>query len=289
LKKTFEDFLRQGDVPNLLLVGGPGVGKTTVAMALLEQLGNDYYMINGSLRGNIDTLRNEIAEFASSISFSGGRKFVILDEADYLNPNSTQPSLRGFMEEFSANCGFILTCNYGNRIIDPIKSRCSVVEFHISKQDKLEIMKKYITRCTEILTQEKIDFDVKAVAALVKAKFPDFRRIINELQRYSATGKIDAGILAGLKDGILEPLLLSLKDKQFTDMRKWVGENSDIDFSVFVDRLYEVLADRIESRCLPQLVLTLNEYDYKSAFVVNKELNTVAMLTEIMSGVQFKE
>lgn len=288
LKETFQEFVNNDKIPNLLLTGRAGTGKTTVARAMLEQLGHDYIIINGSLNGNIDTLRNEIKSFASSVSFSGGRKYVILDEADYLNPNSTQPALRNFMEEYSKNCGFILTCNFKNRIIEPLHSRCSVVEFKINREDKPKLASQFFKRVCSILSQEQIEFDEKSVAAVVEKYFPDFRRSINELQRYSATGKIDTGILVNKKDDDIKNVLEFLKSKNFTGVRKWVGENSDIDSSTFFRTLYDTASDYLKPSSIPQLVLILAEYQYKAAFVADHEINLTACLTEIMVECEFK-
>ena len=229
LKQTFQQFVDQKNIPNLILSGSSGVGKTTVARAMLEQLGCDYIIINGSMNGNIDTLRNEILNFASSVSLSGGRKYVILDEADYLNPNSTQPALRNFMEEFSKNCGFILTCNFKNRIIEPLHSRCSVIDFKITKKDMAKLANHFFKRVHNILEIENVEFDKQVVAEIIQKFFPDWRRVINELQRYSATGKIDSGILTNLQQTSIKELIDMIKDKNYTNMRKWVKNNLDTD------------------------------------------------------------
>ena len=288
LKATFQQFVDQKNVPNLLLTGRAGVGKTTVARAMLEELSSDYLVINGSMNGNIDTLRNDIMQFASSVSFYGGRKYVILDEADYLNPNSTQPALRNFMEEFSKNCGFILTCNFSNRIIDPLHSRCSVIDFKISKEEKPEMAKQIFKRVQNILTQQGVDFDPKAVVEVVKKFFPDFRRVLNELQRYSATGRIDSGILVNFSEEKLKDLIGMIKQKNFTEIRKWVGENSDLDSTTFFRKLYDAASEFLKPSSIPQLVLILANYQYKAAFVADQEINILACLTEIMVEGDFK-
>ena len=288
LKKTFQQFVDQGNIPNLLLAGRAGVGKTTIARAMLEQLGCDYIIINGSMSGNIDTLRNEIREFASTISFSGGRKYVILDEADYLNPNSTQPALRNFMEEYSRNCGFILTANFRNRIIDPLHSRCSVIEFKIEKEDKPEMAKQFYKRVCGILDKEGFEYDNKAVVEVIKKFFPDWRRVLNELQRYSATGRIDAGILVNITEENLKLLVGMLKTKSFSDVRKWVGENNDIDPTTFFRKLYDTASDYLKPNSIPMLVMTIADYQYKAAFVADHEINILACLTEIMAEGDFK-
>jgi DNA polymerase III delta prime subunit len=288
LKNTFQQFVDQGNIPNLLLTGRAGVGKTTVARAMLEQIGCDYVIINGSMNGNIDTLRNEIRDFASSVSFSGGRKYVILDEADYLNPNSTQPALRNFMEEYSKNCGFILTCNFKNKIIEPLHSRCSVVEFKIPTEDRPKMAAKFFKRVNDILAKEGVQSDSKAVAAVVEKYFPDWRRVLNELQRYSATGKIDSGILVNFSEENFKGLVELLKVKNFTEVRKWVAENTDIDQVVFFRKMYDTASLYLKPNSIPQLVITLAEYQYKAAFVADAEINMLACLTEIMAEGEFK-
>lgn len=288
LKQTFQQFVDQQNIPNLLLCGRAGVGKTTVARAMLEEIGADYLIINGSMNGNIDTLRNDIRQFASSVSFYGGRKYVILDEADYLNPNSTQPALRNFMEEFSKNCGFILTANFSNRIIDPLHSRCSVVEFKIDKDDKPKMASLLFKRAQQILDSEGVEYDPKAVVEVVKKFFPDFRRVLNELQRYSATGRIDSGILVNFTDEKLKGLIELIKQKNFTEIRRWVGENTDIDTTTFFRKIYDAASDYMKPSSIPQLVLILAGYQYKAAFVADQEINILACLTEIMVEGEFK-
>jgi len=288
LKNTFKTFVSQKEVPNLLLTGRAGTGKTTIARALLEEIGCDYIVINGSMNGNIDTLRNEIAQFASSISFTGSRKYVILDEADYLNPQSTQPALRNFMEEYSKNCGFILTCNFRNRIIEPIHSRCSIVEFKIPKDEKPKLAMQFYKRLLKILEDENVTSDSKTLAAFVERYFPDFRRTINELQRYSATGKIDSGILSNFQESKFLNLVAFIKDKSFTNVRKWVGEHSDIEDAVLFRTFYDTASEHVKSSSIPQLVLLIAKYQYNSAFVADKEINLVAFLTEVMVEIEFK-
>ncbi len=289
LKATFQQFVDQKNIPNLLLTGRAGIGKTTIAKAMLEEIGADYIVINGSMNGNIDTLRNEIANFASSISFTGGRKYVILDEADYLNANSTQPALRNFMEEFSNNCGFIMTCNFKNRIIEPLHSRCSVVEFAIRNADKPKMASLFFKRTCNILEKEGVTFDQKAVAEFIQLYFPDWRRCLNELQRYASTGKIDAGILANKNDENIDTLIGFMKEKKFTELRKWVAENTDIDSSILYRQLYDVLPKKLKStQSLASAIIILAEYQYKEAFVANSEINRVAALVTLMAEADWK-
>ena len=286
LKQTFQQFVDQDNIPNLLLSGGPGVGKTTIARAMCEQLDVDYIIINGSMNGNIDTLRTEIKDFASTISFTGNRKYVILDEADYLNPQSTQPALRNFMEEYSKNCGFILTCNFKNRIIDPLHSRCSVVEFKINGKDKASMASQLFKRVKAILSDENVSYDQKTLAELITLYFPDFRRVINELQRYSATGSIDSGILANHSSNI-QDLVDILKNKKFVDMRKWIADHKDMDSAQLYRQLYDSASQYVKPQSIPQLVVTLADYQYKAAFVADHEINNVACMTELMMEVDW--
>lgn len=284
LKDTFQKFVDDRNVPNLLLSGRAGVGKTTVARAMLDELGADYIIINGSMNGNIDTLRVDIQNFASTVSFSGGRKYVILDEADYLNANSTQPALRNFMEEFSKNCGFILTCNFANRIIEPLQSRCSVVNFSINTSDRPKLAAQFFKRVLTILDAENVEYEQKAVAELINTYFPDWRRVLNELQRYAATGRIDAGILRNKGSESIESLIGLLKEKRFNDVRKWVGENSDIDSSTLYRALYDILPTKIVSTSsIANAIIILAEYEYKEAFVANPEINRAAAMATLMA------
>lgn len=287
LKETFSSFVSKGEIPNLILCGSAGVGKTTVARAMLEQIDADYIVINGSMNGNIDTLRTEIMQFASTVSFSGGRKYVILDEADYLNANSTQPALRNFMEEFSKNCGFILTCNFVNRIIDPLHSRCSVINFNISKNDLPKLAAGFFKRVIGILNNEKIEFDKAVIAELVNKHVPDWRRVLNELQRYSHNGKIDAGIFINLGEESFKTLIGFLKAKNFSEIRKWVAENSDSDSTALFRKLYDSAYVHVKPSSIPVLVFILADYQYKAAFVADNEINLVAALTQIMIDVEF--
>jgi DNA polymerase III delta prime subunit len=287
LKQTFQEFVNQGNIPNLLLSGSAGCGKTTVARAMLEELGCDYIVINGSLNGNIDTLRYEIMQFASSVSLMGGRKYVILDEADYLNPNSTQPALRNFMEEFSKNCGFILTCNFKNRIIEPLQSRCSVVDFKIKKTDLPGLAMQMMKRLCFILDTESVEYDKAVLVELIKKHYPDWRRVINELQRYSATGKIDSGLLANITETSLKSLIGNLKDKDFTNMRKWVAENIDSDATAIFRSLYDSANQFIAKNSIPNLVMIISKYQYQAAFVADHEINLTACLTEMMIDLEY--
>lgn len=288
LKNTFQQFVNQKEIPNLILAGGPGIGKTTIAKAMLEELKCSYIVINGSMNGNIDTLRNEIKNFASTISFVGGRKYVILDEADYLNPQSTQPALRNFMEEYSSNCGFILTCNFLNRIIEPLHSRCSVVQFKINSKDKPKLASQFMKRVMNILDAENIPYEEKVVAELIKKHFPDWRRVLNELQRYSATGKIDTGLLSNMTEVSIKNLISAIKEKDFTTMRKWVAENLDNEPAVLFRNFFEHSVEYFTAQSVPQLIILLGDYQYKSAFVADQEINTVAFLTEVMASCEVK-
>ena len=281
LKTTFQKFVDDKSVPNLILAGGPGVGKTTIARAMLEEIGCTYIVINGSMNGNIDTLRNQIQNFASSVSFTGGRKYVILDEADYLNPQSTQPALRNFMEEFSANCGFILTCNFLNRIIAPLHSRCSVIQFKIVNGNRAKLATKFLKRVLGILQQEKVEYEERVVAELITKHFPDWRRVLNELQRYSVGGEIDSGILVNLSDEHFTQLITILKDRRFNDMRKWVAESNDIEPSVLFRKIYDSLSVILKGTSIPQAILILADYQYKAAFVADQEINLSATLIEL--------
>ena len=287
LKNTFKEFVSKNYIPNLLLTGGPGVGKTTVARAMLEECNFDYIIINGSMNGNIDTLRTEIKNFASTVSLTGSRKYVILDEADYLNPQSTQPALRNFMEEYSKNCGFILTCNFRNRIIAPLHSRCSVIEFKINGKDKAIAAQNFMGRICDILDKENITFEKKVIAALITKHFPDWRRVINELQRYGASGHIDPGILVNVTDDNFKLLVTHLKEKKFKEVRKWVGQNTDIEPTVIYRKLYDYSNEVMKPTSIPMLVIHLADYSYKSAFVADQEVNLVACLTEIMANCEF--
>jgi len=272
----------------MLFTGTAGVGKTTIARALCNELDLDYILVNGSEEGNIDTLRNKVKQFASTVSLHGGYKVVILDEADYLNPQSTQPALRGFIEEFANNCRFILTCNFKNRIIEPLHSRCSVYEFAIPNDQKPELAGQFFKRASEILQKENVEFVPDAVAKLITKHFPDWRRVLNEMQRYSVSGKIDAGMLVDLNDTNIKSLMSALKAKDFKTMRQWVVSNIDTEPQAIFRKLYDSMNEYIVPQSIPQLVLILADYQYKNAFVADHELNVVACMTEVMANVEFK-
>ena len=288
LKQDFELIVKQRELQNMLLTGTAGTGKTTVAKALCKMLNLDYIIINGSEESGIDTLRNKIKQFASSVSLEGGYKVVILDEADYLNPQSTQPALRGFIEEFSANCRFILTCNFKNRIIEPLHSRCSVVEFAIPKGEKQAMAAGMMERLGKILTEEGVSYEEPVLAELIMKYFPDFRRTINELQRYGVSGQIDSGILINVNDISVNSLMNHLKLKDFRKMRQWVADNIDIEPTAMFRKIYDSSTEYVNPQSIPQLILILADYQYKDSFVADHELNMVACLTEIMAGVEFK-
>ena len=288
LKKTFQQIVDTGEVHNMLLTGSSGLGKTTVARALCNQLNLDYIIINASEESGIDVLRSKIKQFASSVSLNGGTKVVILDEADYLNAQSTQPALRGFIEEFSANCRFILTCNFKNRIIEPLHSRCSVIEFNTTKKQLASLAACFMKRLQTILTSEGVDFNNEILAELIMRYAPDWRRVINECQRYSSSGEITSDILIGLSDQNITALVGFLKGKDFKNMRGWVTNNTDVDSSVIFRRIYDTLYDYAQPQSIPSIILILADYQYKAAFVADKELNTVACLTEIMASSDWK-
>ncbi len=288
LKSLFSAFIKKGEISNMLFSGTAGIGKTTVAKALCEQMNCDWIMINGSEEGGIDVLRNKIKNFASTVSLSGGKKVVILDEADYLNPQSTQPALRGFVEEFHKNCRFILTCNFKNRIIEPLHSRFSNIEFKVNPKDKPKLASRLFERAVYILKEQNVSYEDKVLVELITKHFPDFRKLINELQRYSVSGSIDAGILVNVSDENLKTLVTHLKGKAFSDMRKWVVNNLDNDPVKIFRKIYDTLYTNLEPSTIPHAVLIIADYQYKSAFVADQEINLVACLTELMSQVKFK-
>ena len=289
LKDTFKQYITQGELPSFLFSGTAGVGKTTVAKALCNEIGAEYILVNGSDEGrSIDVLRTTIKGFASTVSLTDAKKVVIVDEADYMNAQSVQPALRSFIEEFSGNCRFIFTCNFKNRIIEPLHSRCAVVEFKIDSKDKQEIAATFFKRAVSILKQEEIEFDPKVVAELITKHFPDYRRILNELQRYSVSGKIDSGILLNMSEESFKDLVKLLKDKNFTEVRKWVAKQTDADTTSLFRELYDTASANMDPNSIPQLVLTLADYQYKAAFVADHELNIMAALTEVMANCKFK-
>ena len=286
LKNTFKSIVLKGELPNMMFTGSAGTGKTTVARALCNELGLDYILVNGSEDGNIDTLRGKIKQFASTVSLHGGQKVVILDEADYLNPQSTQPALRGFIEEFSSNCRFILTCNFKNRIIDPLHSRCSIYEFNLG--NKAVMAQAFMSRLQFILDSEKIIYDDAVIAELIMKYIPDWRRVINECQRYGMSGHIDTGILVTLSETSIKGLMEDLKTKNFKKMRKWVSDNIDVESAKLFRMVYDNMIMYVAPNSIPQLVLILADYSYKDSFMADHELNVVACMTEIMSAINFK-
>jgi DNA polymerase III delta prime subunit len=286
-KNTFQEYVNKGEIPHLLLCGSAGVGKTTVAKALCNEIDCDFLMINGSDESGIDTFRVKIKNYASAVSLTGGKKVIIIDEADYLNANSTQPAMRAAMEEFAHNCTFIMTCNYKNRIIEPLHSRCAVIEFKLKNADKPAIAKQFFQRVSTILKSEGVDFDKQVVVEVIKKYFPDFRRTLNELQRYSASGKIDAGILSAVADVSLAGLIKALKDQNFTEMRKWVAENGGDDPVRMYRRIYDALYDIMDKSTIPNAVIILAKYQYQAGFVADQELNLTACFTEMMVECKF--
>jgi len=290
IKQTFQDFVKKGEIPNMLLSGPPGIGKTTVAKALCHQIGADYYVINGSDEGRfLDTVRNSAKNFASTVSLTSDskHKVIIIDEADNTT-SDVQLLLRASIEEFSRNCRFIFTCNYKNKIIEPLHSRCSVVDFNINKRDKPTIAAEFFKRINYILEEEKIEADKKVLAELINKHFPDWRRVLNELQRYSVGGKIDSGILAAFSDVAVNDLIKNLKTKNFPEVRKWVVSNMDNETSVLLRRIYDSLYDSLVNSSIPAAVLIIAKYQFQIAFVADQEINLLAALTEIMVECEFK-
>ena len=289
-KKTFKEFVEKGEIPNLLLAGPPGIGKTTIAKALCNELGADYYVINGSDEGRfLDTVRNQAKNFASTVSLTGSskHKVIIIDEADNTG-NDVQLLLRANIEAFYSNCRFIFTCNYKNKIIEPLHSRCAVIDFTIKGKQRVQLAGSFFQRLQFILDQEKIEYDQKVVAELVSKHFPDFRRVLNEIQRYSTGGKIDSGILASFSDVSVNELVKNLKDKNFTEVRKWVVSNLDNDASHLLRRVYDAAFDHLLPQSIPAAVLVIAKYQYQCAFVADQEINLIAALTEIMCECEFK-
>ena len=290
LKKPFQGFVEQGEIPNLLLLGSAGVGKTTVAKALCEEIGASYIVINGSDEGRfIDTVRNRVKTFASTVSLVGGapHKVVIIDEADNTT-HDVQLSLRAFVEEFHSNCRFIFTCNFQNKIIEPLHSRCTVVDFRIAKAQQQKLQVQFFARLKEILDENEIEYEDKILVKLIGRYFPDWRRLINETQRHSASGKIDTNVLVDIADINLDQLLSALKNKEFTTVRKWVVENIDNDPNIVMRKIYNLLYENIKPKYIPEAVLILAKYQYQIAFVADQEVNLLACLTEIMMGCEFK-
>jgi len=286
LKKPFQEYVNQKKIPNLLLTGGPGIGKTTVAKAMCNEIGCDFLVINGSDESGIDVFRTKIKNYASSMSLAGGRKVIIIDEADYLNQNSTQPALRNAIEEFASNCSFIFTCNYKSRIIEPLHSRCAVIDFTLKSSEKASIAKDFYKRVLGILQSENIEYDEKVIAELVKKYFPDFRRVLNELQRYSQLGKIDVGILSQIANVSIAEVVKHLKNKDFSAIRKWVA-SGDFDANTVFRQVYDALYDIMKPASIPQAVLIIADYQYKQAFVADSEINLTACLTELMAACEF--
>jgi DNA polymerase III delta prime subunit len=286
LKQPFQEYVNQQNIPNLLLSGGAGVGKTTVAKAMCNEIGCDFMVINGSDESGIDTFRVKIKNYASSMSLSGGRKVIIIDEADYLNPNSTQPALRNAIEEFAVNCSFIFTCNYKTRIIEPLHSRCAVIDFNLKNGEKAKMASAFFKRIQSILQSEKIEYVDSVIAELIKKHFPDNRRILNELQRYSQFGKIDIGVLAQIGNVQISEITKHIKDKDFTAIRKWVA-STDLDTNTMFRQLYDSLYDVMKPQSIPQAVVIIADYQYKNAFVADTEINLVACLTELMVECEF--
>ena len=289
-KKTFKEFVEKGEIPNLLLSGPPGIGKTTIAKALCNELGADYYVINGSDEGRfLDTVRNQAKNFASTVSLTGSskHKVIIIDEADN-SGNDVQLLLRANIETFYNNCRFIFTCNYKNKIIEPLHSRCAVIDFTIKGKQRVQLAGAFFKRVLQILDAERIEYDEKVVAELVSKHFPDFRRVLNECQRYSTSGKIDSGILASFSDVSVNELIKNLKEKNFTEVRKWVVSNLDNDASVLLRRVYDACYDHLLPQSIPAAVLVIAKYQYQSAFCADQEINLLAALTEIMCEVEWK-
>lgn len=287
LKTSLQTFVDKGEIPNMILAGGPGTGKTTVARAMCDEIGIDYILINGSDENGVDTLRVKVKGFASSVSLQGGRKCIIIDEADYLTPQA-QAAFRGVIEEFAGNCSFVFTCNFVNRLIEPLHSRCAVISFALQGKDKQAMAAAFFKRLLEILKNEDVEYDKVVLAQLVQKFFPDYRRSLNELQRYSVGGKIDSGILAQISDVKIDALVAALKGKDFSGLRKWVGTNSDADSTAVMRTLYDRMSEIFTTNTLPVLVMLTGKYMYQSAFVADQEINMAAYLTEVMVECEVK-
>jgi DNA polymerase III delta prime subunit len=289
LKSIFRGFVSDGVIPNMLLAGPPGVGKTSAARVMLDQLGCDYIFVNGSKEGNIETLRNRIQDFASAMSLSGGRKYVLIDEADYMNPNSFQPALRGFIEEFSVNTGFILTCNFKNRIIEPLHSRFAAIDFKIGPDDAQRLAGQFLKRLIGILDAESVKYDVPVLAEVINKYYPDWRRVINQVQAYSrVSGTLDSGILSLVRDDSVAEAIELMKAKDYTGLRKWVSDNSSTDQGVLFRRFYDSASEYFTQACIPQVILVLGKYLYQAAFAADAEINVMCCLTEILIEADFK-
>lgn len=289
IKDQAHGIVASGKVQTMLFKGGAGVGKTTLARALANELGADFMQINASSEGNVELIRTQLAQFASTVSFTDGRKITLLDEADGLTAQAQQ-ALRGLIEEFSGNHSIIFTCNFDSKIIDPLKSRCKVIDFKISNSEKVELSTQFLKRVLSILDAEGVEYDKRAVAELVMKKFPDFRSVLNELQGYAAGGKIDAGVLLDMSEDTFNQLIAALKAKKFNDVRKWVAEHSDIESATLYRTFYDKSAPKMETRGVPEMILLLGEYSYKAAFVADQEINTMAFLTSVMlsENIQWK-
>ena len=287
LKKTFQEYVDRKEVPNLILSGSPGTGKTTVAMAMCEEIGLDYILLNGSEENGIDTMRVKVKGFASSVSLTGGRKVIIFDEADYLTPLA-QAALRGVIEEFAGNCSFIFTCNLLNRLIEPLHSRTAVINFKLTGAEKSGMASQFFKRVEYILNFKNIAYDSKVVAEVVMKFFPDYRRILNELQKHSVSGPIDASVLAQVGDVSLTELFVSLRAKDFKSIRKWVGTHTDSDSQKIMRDIYDKLSEYVAPQSIPAAVVLLGRYQYQAAFVVDQEINLMAFLTELLVECEFR-